>query len=89
MILCSSCAIHCKKASDAIGTSLTVIKIIPGDDGFDKIIFKKSERIYKLAKGSNPQYLVFLNDSQNRNVPVTIKRKDEASDLILSVEKSE
>ncbi|MGZ4034259.1 MAG: hypothetical protein ACXVPU_17140 [Bacteroidia bacterium] len=58
-----------------------------GNENFDRIVFKRSERIYRLAKDSKPEYLELLKDSQTNNSPVIIKRADEKSDLILSVEK--
>ena len=71
-----------------ITSSFIVIKIIRGEagDNFDKIIFKKSERIYKLAKNSNSQYLILLKESLTKNTLVTIKRANEQSDVILVVE---
>lgn len=77
--------------SGGIKNTMTVMKILPetNDATFIKIVFKRSERMYKLAKNAKPEYLQLLKESEKNNTPVVIKRADEESEEILSVEKSD
>jgi hypothetical protein len=57
------------------------------DEPFIRIIFRVSQRIYKLPKDANPKYLDLLKESQHSHIPVLVRRAKEESDVILSVEK--
>ena len=69
--------------------SVTVLEVgAPvNDDPFIRIIFRVSQRIYKLPKDANPKYLDLLKESMHNHTPVQVRRAKEESDVILSVEK--
>ncbi len=71
--------------------SMVVIHIEPPekDLSYITVIFRISQRYYKLPKNGNPKYLKLLKESEKNNTPVLVRRAKEESDVIVSVEKPE
>ena len=70
-----------------VENSMVVLEIRPLDTNplFYQVIFKTSARIYQLSKNLDKGYLSLLESSLASGNPVTIIRKSEQSDTILSV----
>ena len=51
------------------------------------VIFKVSQRIYKLPNDANPKYLQLLKESEKKHSPVNVWRAREESDVIIRVDK--
>ena len=91
VVIFQSCTIskeHTNPAKEVI-QEMTVIKILPenSDSNFMKVVFKRSQRTYKLAKDTDPHYILLLKESEQNNTAVLVKRAKEESDVIISVEK--
>ena len=69
--------------------SMIVIIVNPpnNDETFIGVIFRVSQRKYKLPKDANPEYLKLLKDSEKNHTPVLVERATEESDVIVSVKK--
>lgn len=69
--------------------SMTVMEVGQpvNDEPSIRVMFRVSQRIYKLPKDANPKYLELLKESQQYHTPVLVRRAKEESDVILSVEK--
>ena len=79
---------HASKKKGVV-QSMTVLEVgAPvNDEPSIRIIFRVSQRIYKLPKDANPKYLDLLKESAQKHTPVLVRRAKEESDVILSVEK--
>jgi hypothetical protein len=76
-----------KKKKKGVENVMTVAAIRPGkDQAFIKVTFLESQRFYKLPNDSNPVYIDLLKASEKNKTAVVIKRIDEHSDVILSVQ---
>lgn len=71
--------------------SLTVAAIRPAnnDDAYITVTFLESARFYRLPKDANPAYLELLKGSEKDHKPVLVRRREETSDIIISVKKKE
>jgi len=71
--------------------TMTVAAIRPAnhEDAYITVTFLESARFYRLPKDANPAYLDLLKQSEKNHKPVLIKRREETSDIILSVKKKE
>jgi hypothetical protein len=57
------------------------------DETFIGVIFRVSQRRYKLPKDANPAYLKLLKESEKDHTSVLVERAREQSDVIVSVKK--
>jgi len=96
--LCQFVTAQNTKAKDvAVTNSMIVLKILPERKGDTcvKVIFQTSQRIYRVTvksktkKGNElaSKNILWLIESKDKHIPVLVKRANEKSDLILSVEK--
>lgn len=49
------------------------------------VVFRVSQRIYKLPEDADPRYLELLRESEKHHTPVWVERTDEMSDVIIRV----
>jgi hypothetical protein len=77
-----------KKHIKGVEKTMRVVAIQPANNSepFLTVIFGESQRFYKLPNDANPKYLELLKKSEHDHAPVVVKRANEASDVILSVE---
>ena len=66
---------------------MTVAIIRPAEYKFIPVNFLESARFYKLPMDANPAFLELLKASEHNHIQVLVKRADEKSDIILSVER--
>jgi len=70
--------------------SMTVLAVRPAnnDEPYFNVLFRISQRIYKLPKDANPAYLALLKESATKHTPVLVRRANEGSDVIMGVERA-
>jgi len=80
---------HHKTKTKGVVYSMTALYVNPpnNDETFIGIIFRESQRKYKLPKDANPQYLDLLKESEKKHIPVLVERVKEESDVIVSVKR--
>jgi hypothetical protein len=78
-----------KKKKKGVEYTMTVAAIRPAnnDEAFITVTFLQSQRFYRLPKNADPVYLQLLKESEKNGVPVVVKRANEKSDIILTVNK--
>ena len=78
---------HAKKKT--VVQSMTVMEVGQpvNDEPFLRVIFRVSQRIYKLPKDANPKYMQLLKASEHDHTPVLVERSKEESEVIISVKK--
>ena len=95
-LLFMACALHTQAATKkhkakktGVVHSMTVIMVAPpnNDEPFIGVIFRVSQRQYKLPKNANPEYLMLLRESEKNHTPVLVERAKEESDVIVSVKR--
>ena len=71
-----------------VENKMTVLAIRPAgnDETYINVVFRISQRIYKLPKDADPKFLDLLKVSAKNHTPVIIQRANEASDIILRVQ---
>jgi hypothetical protein len=76
-------------ANKGVVNNMIVISIAPPekDMPYFSVIFRISQRSYKLPNDANPRYLKLLKESEKKHTPVLVRRAREESDVIVSVEK--
>jgi len=84
---CSGTKAHTTKKS-TVADTMTVAAIRPANpnETFVKVTFFQSQRFFKLPNDANPGYLNLLKESEKNNTPLVVKRENQESDVILSVE---
>lgn len=86
-------AVQKKHPGDKRGVvnTMTVLRVGPPekDVTYISILFRVSQRVYKLPKDANPAYLRLLRESERNHTPVLVRRTSEESDVIFSVGKPE
>ena len=87
----ASLAIQKRVSADKKGVvySMTVLEVGPPDKNvtYINVIFRVSQRVYKLPTDANPEYLRLLKESEKYHTAVLVRRVKEESDVIVSVER--
>jgi hypothetical protein len=80
---------HHKAKKKGVVHSMIVLNITPANNNetFIGVIFRVSQRKYKLPTDANPKYLQLLKESGQNHTPVLVELATEESDVIVSVEK--
>jgi hypothetical protein len=79
---------HKTKKNNVTNTMIVAaIRAANPKDTFVRVTFFQSQRFFKLPNNANPNYFKLLKESEKNNTPVIVKRANEESDVILSVEK--
>lgn len=76
-----------KKNSVADTMTVAAIRVANPNETFVKVTFSQSQRFFKLPNDANPNYLTLLKESEKNNTLVIVRRENQQSDVILSVEK--
>ena len=76
-------------AKKGVVNTMIVISIAPPENErpYFTVIFRVSQRAYKLPNDANPRYLKLLKESEKNHTPLLVRRAREESDVIVSVEK--
>ncbi|HLP12026.1 MAG TPA: hypothetical protein VK177_08855 [Flavobacteriales bacterium] len=82
--------VQCKlreSKSKTVSEQMVVVNIIEGTIGesHNKVMFQKSQRIYRIAKNAKKEYHELLYASKEKGLYVTIVRNSEDDDEILKV----
>lgn len=76
-----------KKKAVAYTMTVAAIRVANPNETFVRVTFSQSQRFFKLPNDANPDYLSLLKESEKNRTPVIVKKANEESDVILSVEK--